>query len=591
MRPTPSGYCRCWARSSRAIAPLTPIWLSPSAASRLRRNWQSVWRRPDSKSRAGATSVAESPQSIPPGGSRAQAMRNTLLLPFRLFTITLVLWRYDALSAVEALGIYPALVALLRRIGGRRPKGRPGQKLAKAFVQLGPSFVKFGQFIATRADLVGEEMARDLSELQDRLPAFDFKDVKATIEAELGRPLDEVFSSFEREPISAASISQLHFALTREQLPDAPAREVAVKVLRPAIEAAFDRDLQLFYYMARLVERTQPRLRRFKPMEVIKLFESIIRTEMDLRLEAAAASELAENFRDNPDYNVPDVDWERTGRRVMTQSRRSGIRLDDRQALLSAGHDHTEVLRKSSAIFFNQVFRDGFFHGDQHPGNMFVRSDGSIGAVDFGVMGRLDHRTRTFLADMLLATLARDYRRLAEVQVEAGYLPAGQSMDLYAQALRAVCEPIFGRPLAHISFARLLGQLFRLTESFNLTVQPQLVLLQKNMLMAEGVSRRLDPDLNIWVLAEPLITDWMRRYRGPQARALDAAQSLLQGLERLPTTFANLDRIISQSAEAGIRLHPETVRELAQAQQAGMNRRSYLIALTALLVALLALVL
>ncbi|MFD1380103.1 AarF/UbiB family protein [Fodinicurvata halophila] len=207
---------------------------------------------------------------------------------------------------------------------------------------------------------------------------------------------------------------------------------------------------------------------------------------MDFRMEAAAASELADNFADDPDYEVPAIDWERTAQRVLTQTRLTGIRLDNRNALIEAGHDLTEVLRKASAIFFNQVFRDGFFHGDQHPGNMFVTERGTIAAVDFGIMGRLDRKTRYFLADMLLATLARDYRRLAEVQMEAGYLPSDQAVDTYAQALRAVCEPIFGRPLNRISFARLLGQLFKLTETFNLSVQPQLVLLQKNMLMAEG---------------------------------------------------------------------------------------------------------
>ncbi|MDF2095240.1 2-polyprenylphenol 6-hydroxylase [Aquibaculum arenosum] len=513
-------------------------------------------------------------------------MRHTLRLPFRLLTIARVLRRHDALSAVEALGIYPTLIALLRRVGGRTGSGRPGQKLARALTELGPSFIKFGQFLATRADLIGEQMAADLSELQDRLPAFSFEEARDILESELGRPLDDLFDHFEQKPISAASIAQVHFAITREEDPEIESREVAVKVLRPGIESAFERDLQLFYYLAYLVERTQPRLRRFKPVEVVGLFEETVRTEMDLRMEAAAASELGENFEGDPDYQVPAVDWERTARRVMTQSRLSGIRLDDRQALLAAGHDLTEVLRKASAIFFNQVFRDGFFHGDQHPGNMFVTADGGIGAVDFGIMGRLDHRTRTFLADMLLATLARDYRRLAQVQVDAGYLPPGQSMDLYAQALRAVCEPIFGRPLARISFARLLGQLFRLTESFNLSVQPQLVLLQKNMLMAEGVSRHLDPSLNIWVLAEPLITDWMRAHRGPQARVRDAGQSMIEGLERLPATLAQMESIVQQAAVGGLRLHPETVAAFTDAKrQAAGIRRAMLLAALALLLA------
>lgn len=519
-------------------------------------------------------------------------MRQTLLLPFRLLGIARVLGRHDALSAVEAIGLYPTLVALFRRLGRRAAPGRPGQKLARALVELGPSFIKLGQFLATRADLIGEQMAADLAELQDRLPPFGYEAVQEIVESELGRPLDALFEQFDPVPVSAASIAQVHFAVTREEAPDTLGREVAVKVLRPNIEAAFERDLQLFYHLAYLVERTQPRLRRFKPVAVVALFEDTVRTEMDLRMEAAAASELAENFAEDPDYRVPEVDWERTARRVATQSRLTGIRMDDRAALLAAGHDLTEVLRKASAIFFNQVFRDGFFHGDQHPGNMFVTEEGAIGAVDFGIMGRLDRRTRTFLADMLLATLARDYRRLAEVQVEAGYLPAGQPMDLYAQALRAVCEPIFGRPLARISFARLLGQLFRLTESFDLSVQPQLVLLQKNMLMAEGVSRRLDPELNIWVLAEPLIADWMRAHRGPQARARDGARALALGLERLPASLTHLETILQQAAEGGLRLHPDTVAAFTEARrQAAGVRRALLLAAAALAVALATLLL
>lgn len=520
----------------------------------------------------------------------------TAVLPFRLLSIARVLARHDALAAVEDLHVFPTLVAFLRRLGPRNVPGRPGEKLARALVELGPSFIKLGQFLATRADLIGERMAGDLADLHDRLPAFPTEQARHALEAELGRPIDELFYQFDEQPVSAASIAQVHFAVTRpeptgfESDGENEPQPVAVKILRPGIERAFERDLRLFYWLAGLAERAQPRLRRLKPVELVDLFASTVRCEMDLRLEAAAASELAGNFAGDDSYVVPEVDWERTGRRVLTMSRVSGIPLDDRAALLARGHDLPQILEVAATIFFNQVFRDGFFHGDQHPGNMMVTEEGAIAAVDFGIMGRLDRATRYFLADMLLATLARDYRRLAQVHVDAGFLPAGQSQDLFAQALRSVCEPIFGRPLQRISFARLLGQLLSLTESFSMPVQPQLVLLQKNMLMAEGVSRQLDPNLNIWLLAEPLIADWVRANRGPEARVREGAESLAQGLQRLPELLRGLEAAGRQIADGGLRLHPETMAALDRRRGAvRLALLSCALAVAALGVALVAL--
>jgi ubiquinone biosynthesis protein len=320
------------------------------------------------------------------------------------------------------------------------------------------------------------------------------------------------------------------------------------------------------------------------------VFEETVKLEMDLRMEAAAASELRANFADDPDYHVPAIDWQHTSRRVLTLERVGGIPLDDRDALTAAGHDLTEVLTKAATIFFKQVFRDGLFHGDQHPGNMWVDPDGNIVAVDFGIMGRLDRRTRYYLADMLLATLARDYRRLAEVHVEAGSLPQGHPPDIFAQALRSVCEPIFGRTLNQISFARLLAQLLQLTESFNMPVQPQLLLLQKNMLMAEGISRSLDPGLNIWVLAQPLIVDWVRQNRGPEARLKDAAQDLGESLQRLPRLLSEVERASGQIARDGLRLDPDSAKSLGSAGRDRGSRIALLIAAVALVAAVIALI-
>lgn len=492
-------------------------------------------------------------------------MFSTPLLFLRLLGVARVLARHDALAVLEAAPVPIPFARALRRLFRPHPfkraalPGRPGEKLARALTDLGPSFIKLGQFLSTRADLVGDAVAADLAELQDRLTPFPAEEARATIEAELGDPVESLFESFDNSPVSAASIAQVHFAVTRPLDEGEEAREVAVKVLRPGIEAAVGKDLELFYWLAETAERVEPKLRRLKPVEVVALFERTVRIEMDLRMEASACDELGQNFAGDPTYRVPDVDWERTGQRVMTQTRLSGIRMSDREALVEAGHDPGTILANAAAIFFNQVFRDGFFHGDQHPGNMFVCADGAIGAVDFGIMGRLDRKTRFFLADMLTATLARDYAKLAQVHVAAGYLPPDQPIDTFAQALRAVGEPIFGRPLERISFARLLGQLLRVTESFDMPVQPQLVLLQKNMLMAEGVSRQIDPSLNIWLLAEPLILRWMHENRGPAARARQAGEEISAAVERLPGVLSALESVIEKAASEGIPVHAESL--------------------------------
>jgi ubiquinone biosynthesis protein len=472
----------------------------------------------------------------------------------RLIRIALTLARHDALfplDGVSGMGSLLRATRLLRRAD--TGKSRPGERLAAAFSELGPSFIKLGQMLSTRADLLGDEIAEDLALLQDRLPPFPGEQARRLVEAEFERPLGEMFASFEETAVAAASIAQVHFAVTTD------GRDVAVKVLRPGIDRAFARDLDLFRWLAELVDRTQPSLRRLKPVEVVETLAESVQLEMDLRFEAAAASELRENFAGDPTFRVPLIDWPRTGQTVLTTERLHGIRIDDREALIAAGHSIPDLLQKAGAAFFNQVFRDGFFHADLHPGNMFVEADGKLAVIDFGIMGRLDRQTRYYLADMLIGFLSGDYRQVAQVHFDAGYVPRRRSIDAFTQACRSIGEPILERPLHEISLARLLAQLFQVTEQFEMETQPQLLLLQKTMVLVEGVGRRLDPTTNIWTLARPLIEQWMRENRGPEARIRQHIDTLWDALERVPPLLRGVDRLLSDWSREGVIMHAESL--------------------------------
>ncbi len=474
----------------------------------------------------------------------------------RLLAIARTLARHDALFALEYFGVAPLIVSLARMVSKKDVEGRPGERLARALNEAGPSFIKLGQALSTRSDLLGEELAQDLSELQDRLPPFPGTEARRTIEVELDDSIEDMFESFDDEAAAAASIAQVHFAVTSD------GREVAVKVLRPGIEEAFRKDLSLFRWLAKLTERTQPDLKRLKPREVVETIAESVELEMDLRFEAAAAAELAENFQDNDNFVVPEVDWGRTSGRVLTTARLSGIPMDDRDAVIAAGLDPEAVLLAASTASFEQVFRDGFFHADVHPGNMFVLENGAIGVVDFGIMGRLDLRTRRHLGEMLLAFLTRDYRRAAEVHFEAGWVPAHKSVETFTQACRSIAEPIMDKPQNEISIAQLLGQLFQITETFEMEAQPQLLLLQKTMLVAEGTSRKLCPEANMWLMARPMMEDWMLQNLGPEARIRDTVNGISETIERLPRMLDGLEESTSMIAGGRIKLHPDTVRAL-----------------------------
>jgi ubiquinone biosynthesis protein len=479
----------------------------------------------------------------------------------RLAKIARVLARHDALFPLENLGVAKPAVWLARAVSRKNRPGRPGERLAAAFVELGPSFIKLGQALSTRADLLGEDIAADLSNLQDSLPPFPFDAVRAVVETEMDRPLEALYSQFDPVPVAAASIAQVHFALTTPD-ENGVVDEVAVKILRPGVEEAFRADIELLRWLARMAEYTQPWLRRLKPVETVQAFEDSVTMEMDLRFEAAAACEMAENFEGDPTFRVPSIDWTRTGRRMMTQERVRGLATDERDALREAGLDPTEILRNAANAFFNMVFRDGFFHADMHPGNMFIQADGTLVAVDFGIMGRVDKTTRRHLGEMLLAFLTGNYRRAAEVHFEAGWVPADKSVEQFTQACRSIAEPIMGRPLNEISVARLLGQLFQVTETFEMQAQPQLLLLQKSMLVTEGVGRTLDPDVNMWELSRPLIEGWMAKNLGPQAKIMDGIGKIAGTVERLPRLIDAADHMMGGADKGGFRLHPDTIKAL-----------------------------
>lgn len=390
----------------------------------------------------------------------------------------------------------------------------------RALTALGPAYIKFGQILSTRPDVVGDEMAVQMRVLQDKLPPFSMAEAKAAVEKELGQPIDTIFSTFS-EPVAAASIAQVHRATLKDT-----GEDVAVKVLRPGIEKAFRKDVDAFYLAARMVEIFSPGSRRLRPMEVIEHFDGVVRGELDLRLESAAASEFAANTKDDSGFQLPEIKWNHSARRVMTLGWADGAPMGDNDAIDAAGHDRVELSGRVLQLFLNHALRDGYFHADMHQGNLKVAPNGDVIAYDFGIMGYIDEYTRRVYAEILFGFIRRDYKRVARVHFEAGYVPADKDVDEFARALRAVGEPIFGMNATHISMARLLTYLFEVTERFGMETRTELILLQRTMVVVEGVARSLNPNINIWEVASPIVTNYITKSIGPRAVLTDLAKTV-----------------------------------------------------------------
>ena len=464
----------------------------------------------------------------------------------RLIFIVVTVLRFGldevALSAFPQRWVR-ALVRLLAL--GRTHDAPRGERLRLALERLGPIFVKFGQVLSTRRDLIPLDVADELARLQDRVPPFPAAQSRALVEKAFGRPIDAIFASFDAEPVASASIAQVHFAVLKD------GREVAVKVLRPGMLDVIDHDMALLHLLARWVERLSVDGKRLKPREVVAEFDGYLHDELDLVREAANAAHLRRNMAGLNLVLVPEMVWELCTPSVIVMQRMHGVPISQVARLREAGVDFKKLARDGVTLFFTQVFRDGFFHADMHPGNIMVsldpRSFGRYIALDFGIVGTLTDTDKEYLAYNFIAFFRRDYKRVAELHVESGWVPPGTRIDALEGAIRAVCEPHFDRPLKEISLGQVLMRLFQTSRRFNVEIQPQLVLLQKTLLNIEGLGRELDPELDLWVTAKPFLERWMNEqigWRGMIERMKNEAPRYAQLLPELP-------RLLHQSLQQG----------------------------------------
>ena len=479
---------------------------------------------------------------------------------FKLFQIARKLSTSGAVDTINEIHVLPVSLKIffdLISIGSssniHNQQLKPGEKLCVALQGMGTTFIKLGQFLATRPDIISEELAKSLEKLQDKVPAFDLYDAKKIIKKEIGENFFKDITEIS-EPIAAASIAQVHLAKIKHSGKE---KQVAIKILRPDIEKLFNEELDALMLFAYIVENTFSKAKRLKLIEVVHLLREITNIEMDLRFEAAAANELYENTKDDQGFNVPEIYWNYTTKKILTLDKVEGVSIREHQKLKELGVNLKKLAENLIQFFLKQAVRDGFFHGDMHQGNLFVDKQGNIIPVDFGIMGRLDKNNRKFLAEILYGFIQRDYIKVAEVHFQAGLVPQDASKEEFAQALRSVGEPIFGQSIKDISGGNLLAQLFEITEKFNMATQPPLLLLQKTMVVVEGVARKLYPETNIWEVSRPVLENWLENIKGPKStinKALDTSSEILKRIPDLPELMDRADYALKLMAEGKLNL-------------------------------------
>ena len=456
---------------------------------------------------------------------------------FILIKIGRALARSNSLSVFEEFYKPPLSIKILMRIFSLTTFNKdsdnksPGERLKNSFLTLGPAFIKLGQFLATRPDIVGQEFSQELQKLQDQMPAFDISQSKDALRKELGEEKYQQITYLSK-PIAAASIAQVHFAKIINN--EKKEIDVAIKILRPNIEKIFHKELDALRFLASIIEFSVKKSRRLKLVKIIDLLKEITNIEMDLRYDAAAASELKKNTNLDEGFKVPSIFWDFTGQRVLTIEKVEGISIKDKELLIKNKIDLKKISRLLIQNFLRQAVGDGFFHGDMHQGNLFVDKNENIVPVDFGIMGRLDLANRKYLAEILYGFINRDYEKVAKVHFIAGLIPNTESIDNFTQALRTIGEPIFGQSARNISAGKLLARLFEVTEKFNMATQPQLLLLQKTMVVVEGVARSLDEDANIWEISKPVLQGWLNNEIGPKNRIDKILRTTTELLDKLP---------------------------------------------------------
>ncbi len=504
----------------------------------------------------------------------------------KIFNLFKILRKLSISGAVEVLDEIKPIPKVLKLIfyifsyGSNNKRGKEnktsGEKLCEALEGMGTTFIKLGQFLATRPDIIGEEIAKKLEKLQDRLPSFSTEEAKKIIEKEIGKKSFNNIISLE-DPVAAASIAQVHFAKIKI---DNTEKELAIKILRPNIHQVFNEELDAIMFLAYIIENLFSKTKRLKLVEVIHLLKEITNVEMDLRFEAAAASELYENTKNDNFIKVPKIYWSYTTKKILTLDKIEAISIREIENLKKLNVDLKQLSKNLIQLFLKQAVRDGFFHADMHQGNLFVDKDGNIIPIDFGIMGRLDKNNKKYLAEILYGFIQRDYIKVAEVHFLAGLVPKSTSKDDFAQALRSIGEPIFGQSIKDISGGNLLAQLFDITEKFNMQTQTQLLLLQKTMVSVEGVARKLNPDTNIWEVSKPILEELIKSTKGPESKikkTIEVSKEILEKIPDLPDVMDKANLALQMLAEGKLNLYAESAKSFELEELKMKNMRNNII--------------